>query len=156
MVITGFGRASNSLPSAETYTASRYLYVAAAMLMPAIAVAASQLVSAWTKLWPVVVLVLLVGIPGNIAILHRTNYLHTLDSYRQFFLSIPRLPIASHLPRSLHPDPYFDSSVTVGWLLAGVQSGGFRPPHPDLRPVSSRCGRCSWPGARGLGHSGHL
>ena len=140
MVITGFGRASNSLPSAETYTASRYLYVAAAMLMPAIAVAASQLVSAWTRLWPVVALVLLVGIPGNIVILHRTNYLHTLDSYRQFFLSIPRLPIASHLPRSLHPDPYFDSSVTVGWLLAGVQSGRIPPPSP--RPAAGQ--RALW------------
>ena len=130
MIITGFGRANNSLPSTDTYAASRYLYVAAAMLLPAIAVAASQLISRWTRLWPVVALVLVVGIPGNIIVLHRTNYLHVLDSYRQFFLSIPRLPIATHLPRSLHPDPNFDSSVTVGWLLAGVQSGRIPPPSP--------------------------
>jgi hypothetical protein len=130
MVITGFGRATTSLPSADTYAASRYLYVVAALLMPAIATAASQLIAEWPKTWPVVTLVLVLGVPGNIAILHRTNYLHTLDGYRQFFLSLPRLPIATNLRKSTHPDPYFDSSVTMGWLLAGVHSGRIPAPSP--------------------------
>jgi hypothetical protein len=136
VVITGFGRADNSLPSTDTYAASRYLYITVALLLPALAVAASQLVSRWASAWPVVALVLVLGVPGNVLVLHRTNYLHTLDSYRQFFLSIARLPITSHLPRSLHPDPYYDNAVTVGWLLAGVQSGRIPPPSP--RPTPSQ------------------
>jgi hypothetical protein len=131
VLITGFGRANNALASTDTYAASRYLYVIAALLVPALAVAATQLILTWRGLWPVMVIVLVVGIPGNVAVLHRMNYLHTLDSYRQFMLSIPRLPDASHLPGSIHPDPYFDSSVTLGWLLAGVQSGRIPPPSPS-------------------------
>jgi hypothetical protein len=156
LVITGFGRANNSLPSTDTYAASRYLYITVAMLLPAVAVAASQLISRWTRLWPVVALVLVVGVPGNIIVLHRQNYLHVLDSYRQFFLSIPRLPIAKHLPRSLHPDPDFDSAVTIGWLLAGVQSG--RIPSPSPPPTAAQ--RALWtlqlawrPGAPATGAS---
>ncbi len=34
LVIVGFGRADNALPSSETYAASRYLYIAAALVLP--------------------------------------------------------------------------------------------------------------------------
>jgi hypothetical protein len=137
MVITGFGRATNSLPSSDTYAASRYLYVVAALLIPAIAVAASQVITRWWRAWPVVVVVLVLGVPGNIAVMHRNNYLHTLDGYRQFFLSLPRLPVATHLPPSIHPDPYYDSAVTMGWLLAGVRSGRIPPPSPAPSPAQA-------------------
>ncbi len=134
LVLTGFGRANGSLPSVETYTASRYLYVVVALLIPALGVAATQLVTIWKPLWPVVVVVLVLGVPGNIAVMHRTNYLHTLDGYRQFFLSLPRLPIATHLPRSIHPDPDFDGWVTMGWLLDGVRHGLIPSPAPAASP----------------------
>ena len=130
MVITGSGRADFFLPSMETYASSRYIYVVAAMLMPAIAVAASQVILRWSRAWLLVVVILVFGLPGSIALLHRNNHLHTLDDYRQFILSIPRLPVASRLPRSVLPDPYFDNSVTLGWLLDGVKSGRIPAPSP--------------------------
>ena len=136
LLITGFGRADFSLPSAETYGSSRYVYIVAAMLMPAIAVAASQLILRWSIAWVFVVVVLVVGVPGNIAELHRTNHLHAFDLYRQFILSIPRLPVAKHLPRSVQPDPYFDDSITLGWLFDGVQSG--RIPAPSPPPTAAQ------------------
>ncbi len=86
-------------------------------------------------LWPVVVVVLVVGVPGNIMIMHRSNYLHTLDAYRQMFLTLPRLPIATALPRSIHPDPNFDVWVTMGWLLDGVRDGRIPPPSPEASPA---------------------
>ena len=130
MIITGSGRADFSISSAETYASSRYIYIVAAMLMPAIAVAASQVILKWSKAWVFVVAILVLGIPGNIALLHRNNHLHELDLYRQFILSTPRLPVASRLPRSVLPDPYFDNSVTLGWLLDGVKSGRIPAPSP--------------------------
>lgn len=130
LLITGFGRADFSLPSGETYGSSRYIYIVAAMLMPGIAVAASQLILRWSFAWVFVVAVLLVGVPGNIAELHRNNHLHELDLYRQFVLSIPKLPVAENLPKSVRPDPYFDNSITLGWLFAGVQSGRIPAPSP--------------------------
>ena len=130
MVITGFGRADFSISSAETYASSRYIYIVAAMLMPAIAVAASQVILRWSRAWPFVIVILVLGIPGNIAVLHRNSHLHELDYYRQFILSLPRLPVASQLPRSVHPDPYFDRSITLGWLFDGVQSGRIPAPSP--------------------------
>ena len=135
MVITGSGRADFSISSAETYASSRYIYIVAAMLMPAIAVAASQVILKWSKAWVFVVAILVLGIPGNIALLHRNNHLHQLDLYRQFILSIPRLPVASRLPRSVLPDPYFDNSVTVGVALGRrevrTNTGTFTAAHPS-------------------------
>ena len=62
MLITGFGRADFSLPSGETYGSSRYIYIVAAMLMPAIAVGASQLIRRWAIAWVFVVLILVAGV----------------------------------------------------------------------------------------------
>jgi hypothetical protein len=84
------------------------------------------------------------GLPGNIAQLHRheegivqgEGSLQTVDAYRQFFLSIVRLPVAHRLPRSVQPDPYFDWSVTLGWLFDGVRSG--RIPAPSSPPTHAQ------------------
>jgi len=128
MIVTGVGRANAALPSALTYAASRYIYVAAAMFMPALAVAASMITRTWPKTWPVVVLVIVIGVPGNIAVFHRNSYPHALDGYRELFLSLPRLTIATHIPRSTLADPLYDPYVTMGWLLDGVRSGRIPPP----------------------------
>jgi hypothetical protein len=130
LIITGIERADPSLPSSDTYAASRYLYVVVAMLIPALAVAATQLVTAWRGLWPLILVVLLLGVPGNVLVMHRNSGLHGLDAYRQFILTIPTLPIATHLPPSTYPDPLFDRSITVGWLLEGVRDGKIPPPSP--------------------------
>jgi hypothetical protein len=146
MVLTGAGRASASAPSSATYGASRYLYVVAVMVMPAMAVAASQLIVHWRLLAPVVLAILVLGVPGNIGLLVNTNYSAALDSYRQLILSIPRLPVAGRIPPSVRPDPYFDPWVTVGWLLDGVRTGRIPPPSPppSQAQIASWTLRLAW------------
>jgi hypothetical protein len=126
LLITGSGRGYLTQGPAE----SRYLHVTAALLVPAIAVAADVFVRRWRVLLAAVVPLFLVGVPGNLHVLveHSYDRRATPRSYRRFVLALPRLPIARELPRSTRVDPIFDPWVTIGWLLDGVRSG--RIPSP--------------------------
>ena len=118
-VITGSGR--------ETFTptASRYLYIAAALLLPAFAIAFDQLVRRWWILAPVLCALLLVGIPAN---LRRASDFAKLEAghsraARSMLLSVTRSPLAHSVPRNLQPDAYTLPAITIGWLLDGEASG---------------------------------
>jgi hypothetical protein len=128
LVVTGVGRGVSQpgTIATQSYAASRYLYVAAAMILPALSIAATVLVDRWRLLVPVVFALLVVGVPGNFALLNRPG--DSSASYRDFVLGLPRIPIANQVPRSIHPDPFYDPSVTIGWLVAGVRSGRIPPP----------------------------
>jgi len=97
--------------------------------------AADALVRRWTFMAPVVIAALVVGIPGNFAIL--VSQVHADDpglrAYREFMLSLPRLEIARDVPPTSHPDPAFDNWVTMGWLRAGAASGRIPSPGPVSR-----------------------
>jgi hypothetical protein len=125
--ITGFGRAG----LATFHEKSRYLHLVTAMVLPALAVAADAVMRRWRTLAPVVVVVLLIGIPGNVNVL--VDYMDTpivknQARYRQMILSLPRVPAAKQVPRDVIPDQQFAHFVTIGWLLDGVASG--RIPKP--------------------------
>jgi hypothetical protein len=125
LAIAGYGRPFGGAASAR---ASRYVHLVAAMALPAIAVAADALTRRWRLLTPVVVALLLVGIPGNIdAITPKGRDGFTLGSSK-FMLELPRAPFANRVPRSLRPNPVGAPEVTIGWLLDGVRSG--RIPEP--------------------------
>ena len=118
-MITGSGR--------ETFgpTATRYLYIAAALLLPAVAVAFDQLIQRWRVLAPVLCALLLVGIPSN---LQKASDFAKLEarysnSQRLTMLSVTHSPLAHSVPRNLRPDPYNDPVITIGWLLDGEASG---------------------------------
>lgn len=64
LVISGVGRASGF--GAAFASSGRYVHVGAALTLPALAVAADALVRRWRVVVPVVALLLVVGIPGNI------------------------------------------------------------------------------------------
>ena len=51
-------------------------------------------------------------------------------------LSIPRVPLAEQVPRSVRPNPELAPAVTVGWLLDGVAAD--RVPDPGLIPPLTR------------------
>jgi hypothetical protein len=134
VTITGVSRSWFGLHGA---TSSRYLDVVAALLLPAIAVAGDALARRNRLLLPVVLALLVVGIPGNIS--------QTRDSfpgpryfarYRQMMLSLPRMSLAKRVPGSVHPEPNQAPLVTVSWLLDAARSGRLpktRPPTPSER-----------------------
>jgi hypothetical protein len=63
-VISGIGRAS--LYGAQFARSGRYLHIAAALSLPAVAVAANAVAQRWRLLAPAVVVLLLIGMPGNV------------------------------------------------------------------------------------------
>src|SRR5207245_10669916 len=64
LVISGFGRASGFGP--EFARSSRYLHFVAALVLPAVAVGADAVARRWQMLAPAVVVLLLIGLPGNL------------------------------------------------------------------------------------------
>jgi hypothetical protein len=137
---TGIGRAQ----TANAPGRSRYLYVVALMLMPALAVAADAVARRWRMLAPVVLACFVVGIPGNI---------HTLaddtrrderaqQSLRRTILVLPRLPVAPRLPRALALTGGFVAGyhyIHMGWLVDGVADG--RIPSPGrISPAEAATG----------------
>jgi hypothetical protein len=135
-LIAGLGRANPFTGAARLFEApaapSRYLYVAAALTLPALAVAADAVVCRWRLVAPAVLVLLVIGVPGNLQEL--ADRPHGLSasgqSYRRLVLSLPRLPVAHEMPRSagVAGVPFFPPWITIGWLLDGVASG--RIPDP--------------------------
>jgi len=129
--LTRFGLGSQFAAS------SRYLHIVAALLLPALAVAADALTRRWRLLLPAVLVLLVVGVPGNIADVG--NNVGSAARYREFRRVITALPRASPVhavPRTLHPTPSFAAAVTVGWLLDGESSG--RIPAPPASTAQQR------------------
>jgi hypothetical protein len=112
--------------------ASRYIHIVAALTLPAIAVAVDAIARRWRSLGPVVLVLLLIGVPGNARLLAdppAAVFNEDFErSYRRIMLAFPRVPVASKVPRSIEPDPNRSFAVTIGWLRDGVRSG--RVPDP--------------------------
>jgi hypothetical protein len=130
VVISGIGRGAPYLGKFVEIK-PQYIGVTAALVLPALAIAADAVIRRWSMLTPVVLVALVIGIPGNISILTKDiGTPASFSAYRQFILSLPRLAGAQQVPSSIHPDPAFDRWVTMGWLRAGVKSGRIPPPGP--------------------------
>jgi hypothetical protein len=98
------------------------------MLLPSLGVAADAIVRRWRTATVVVLGLLVVGIPGNVraiaAYTHNQQQRTTL--FRRTVFALPRLPVASRVPRSIVPLTPF----TIGWLLDGAASGRIPAPAP--------------------------
>jgi hypothetical protein len=108
---------------------SRYVHVVAAMILPALALAAQTVIRHWRRATIAVVALLLVGLPGNIdklASYADTNRSPYVRARRPYILTAPRLPIARQLPRSLTLAP----ELTLGWLIDSLPSGRIPQPGP--------------------------
>ena len=128
LCITGYGRGGQHSINEK----SRYLYLLFAMLLPALAIAADTVMRRWRIVSPAVVVLLLVGIPGNLNVI--AEYMHrpivqNQAQYRRMMLSLPRVPAAKEVPRDVVPDQELARHVTIGWLLDGAASG--RIPKPS-------------------------
>jgi hypothetical protein len=113
----------------EAARASRYLYLVGAMTLPALACAINAFARRWPVLLPVAIAVFLVGIPANLdAMRDSANRNRVPNSYRQMVLTLPRVPLARTVPRSIRPEPVGAPYVTIGWLVDGVRDGHIPPP----------------------------
>jgi len=127
LCITGYGRGGQSAFDEK----SRYLYIVFALLLPALAIAADAVMRRWRVMTPAVVVLLLIGIPGNLDVI--ADYMHKpivtkQVAYRRMMLSLPRVAAAKEVSRDTIPDQELAHFVTIGWLLDGAASG--RIPKP--------------------------
>jgi hypothetical protein len=133
LILTGVGRATG-VGATER---SRYLHVVAALVLPAVAVAAGGVIRRWRALAPFVFALLLIGIPGNVQAIADAvdDQRDTARLYRRAVLAIPRVPEVTRLPRELRPLPSEQSGgyVSLGWLLDGVRSHRI----PELHRVTN-------------------
>jgi hypothetical protein len=129
--VTRFGLGSQFAAS------SRYLHIVAALVLPLLAVAADALARRRRYATPVVLALLLVGLPGNVADIGRNVGPEArYREYRRVIAALPRDPLAGTVPRELHPTPSFAAEVTVGWLLDGARDG--RIPEPPRSTPEQR------------------
>ncbi len=134
LVVTGSGRAEwyGAIFAADT---SRYVYITAALMVPAIGVAAAAVITRWRLLTPVVLALGLVGVPGNIQ--HMTppanDVLYSAraaQSVKDLVETLPRQPYARQLDPSYQPSPALPG-VTIGWLVHAADTGKLPPLRPD-------------------------
>jgi hypothetical protein len=110
---------------------SRYVYLVAALALPALAVAADAIARRWRVLTIPIVVLLLLGLPGNVHDLRTYANLSARDraAFRREVLTAPRLPIARRLPRTLKPSPTASfTGLSLGWLVDSLPSGRIPAP----------------------------
>jgi hypothetical protein len=129
LAVAGLGRAALFGP--QYARSSRYLYVVAALCLPALAVAADAFLRRWRAVGVAAAALLVVGIPGNVDLIVRYDeqWPASARGQKDLMLAVARVPFAHEVPRHLRPMPELASPVTVGWLLGGVRAG--RIPVPD-------------------------
>ena len=123
-VLTAQGRWVFGLEQARS---SRYLYIGAVCLLPALAVAGDAIARRWRPATAVVVVLFLVGVPGNVSAFGSGAIVNErfFDAQRQTVLALPRTPEAEQVPRWVRPlpDPYNGEDLTIGWLLDVLDAG---------------------------------
>jgi hypothetical protein len=138
LLVTGLARSGQPGPLANSVIAgparareSRYVYLIAAMALPALALAVDAIVRARRR-WAIPVVALLVaGIPGNVRHMATYTSRSSLDrrAFRTEVLEAPRLPRARELPRTSSPaSPVRFGGLTLGWLLDSLPSGRIPAP----------------------------
>ena len=115
---------------------SRYVYIVAALLLPALAMGADALIRLrWQFAIPIVAL-LLVGLPGNIhQLMSPTSFFLNSEVTRSSILAVPKLPLADQVAgshRLIPVDRLAAEGLTLGWL---VDSAGRIPNPPHIDPT---------------------
>lgn len=138
MAFIGTQRAPLQSLYAEIAASSRYQAMVAALVLPALGVAAAELIRRRRILAPVAIVLLLIGVPSSIATLGSDNVLfygQWTTSSRAFILRVPESPIAADVDQAAHPNPHelLTANLTVGWLRFLRKTGKLPdPPPPDL------------------------
>jgi hypothetical protein len=130
--VNGYGRWVFGVPAAEV---SRYVYVGAALWLPAIAVAADAFIGRWPITIPVAVVFFVLSVPWNLAEL-RDDPFATVYSTQQYMVErSPRLPVANVVPGSVRIDPpvFGTNKLTLGQVRRELDRGRLPDPGP-VRP----------------------
>jgi hypothetical protein len=107
----------------EEARASRYIYLSVALTLPALAVAASALIRRWQYIAPVVMVVLLAGIPPNIAVFGDHDFGEDyFRTERPFVLGMAHSPLLDRAG-DLTQVNRFAPSLTAGWLRQARDDG---------------------------------
>jgi hypothetical protein len=127
MIVSGVNRA---IFGERFASSSRYLHIMAALLIPAIALAADAIARRQRLLLPVMLALFVVGVPANLG--------ETLKSfppeqyfaqYEEMVRALPRHELALEVPKDLHPELVNGPRMTIGWLLDAASAGQI--PSPD-------------------------
>jgi hypothetical protein len=114
LAITASGRLFLGVSAARS---GRYVYVIAAMTIPALAIAFEELATRWRWVLPVAVALFLVGVPSNVHAALRAGD-HEGTATREIFGSLAANPLSRHVPPSIRPEPVLAPDVRIGWLAA--------------------------------------
>ena len=122
---------------------SRYVYLIAAMALPALAIGADALITRWRYLAIPLGIVLLLGVPGNIhRLMDPGDLFGNSRATHAEIVALPRLPLASQLRGSrrlvaIQYPRFAQEGLTYGWLVAGAESGRIPDPGPINKFVAS-------------------
>ena len=116
-------------PTADSQ--SRYVYVVAALLLPALALGIDACLRRWRLVAPFVGCALLVAIVKNATEFNAAPFdARYFRNEKQLVLAMGRTPAAAEAPGYLRPSPWY----TIGWLRQVADSGGL-PPAGPVAPV---------------------
>jgi hypothetical protein len=129
LVISGYGR---WWIGGGVGASSRYVHLAAAFSLPALAVAFDSLARLWrpTVMVAVASIVLVTTIPYGISQFEETNPFFNgayFAQRRELVASLAESPYVKEVPRSTRPDPGW-SPITVGWLVDARNAGDLPAP----------------------------
>lgn len=119
----------------EFARSSRYLALGAALVLPALAVAADAIVKRWKPFGSVVLLLVVFGVPANVALLYRDPIVPNFEDERAFVLGTAYSDLAGQVRPEVYPNPhqFLTDQVTVGFLRDALESGKL-PGKPDVPP----------------------
>jgi hypothetical protein len=132
--LTSLARAGTPL-TADSYGASRYVHLGAALLLPLAAVGAEQLARRRAALAAIALLPLAVGLPGNLDKLAHTPLF--FRGNKDFILAMAHSPLIDDVPADTVAiqNQIFESPLTAGWLSRQAAAGRIPEPHganPEL------------------------
>jgi hypothetical protein len=122
-----FAGATNAL-GPHNPRAGRYVYVIAALVLPALALAAQAIIRAWRPAVAFIGAMLLVSFVGNVHTFSQVaGDASVAYGIRRHVLTVPRLPQVDELPGSLIVVPRF-VPVTIRWLTDAARAGKLASP----------------------------
>lgn len=117
----------------ELARSSRYLYLGAVLVLPAVTVAVDELRRRDRRLGLLAVLVLVIGVPGNLLRLDDSFFSASyLQRQRQIILGLAEDPLIDAVPEWVRVEPHrFNGpDLTVGWLRTIRDQGRLPPAGP--------------------------